>query len=497
MEPDGKRARLAESGLEVSIAEALMRPMQDYAMTHGLVYADKDLSGDPSRATQCPVAMLPFKLPAEPFEHAVGLSPLWNKLVDKISRDLPWLYATLDAVLAVDSFTRKLVEVCQEVQKAGLRQSTYLGIHRSDYMLHEPDEQTAPRFLQVELNTIASSMGGHAANAAGLHAFVLGRYVGGSSSTSRALQEHFGIGSAKELDQHLPNNSVLRQIPAALAQAHRVHGGSDAVVMFVVQGEERNFADQRFLEFNLWEQHKVPVIRRSLSQIAATGSMDASGRLRVDGMEVSVVYFRAGYAPEDYPTEADWDARLMMEKSLAIKCPSIAYQLVGTKKVQQALAHAGAVERFLEPEESRQLRSCFAGLWGLGPGEDDEGIIKQVLADPTLYVMKPQREGGGNNFYGKDVAAKLEQLTVEERGEFILMSRILPRPQAAILTRLGKPTVGKCVSEFGFYSVFVGDGKTVHMSEHAGHLVRTKLEGVDEGGVAAGFAVISSPFLLR
>ena len=33
------------------------------------------------------------------------------------------------------------------------------------------------------------------------------------------------------------------------------------------------------------------------------------------------------------------------------------------------------------------------------------------------------------------------------------------------------------------------------MSQHAGHLVRTKAQGVDEGGVAAGYAVISSPFL--
>ena len=34
--------------------------------------------------------------------------------------------------------------------------------------------------------------------------------------------------------------------------------------------------------------------------------------------------------------------------------------------------------------------------------------------------------------------------------------------------------------------------RTVHLSKHAGHLVRTKASGVDEGGVAAGFAVISS-----
>ena len=31
----------------------------------------------------------------------------------------------------------------------------------------------------------------------------------------------------------------------------------------------------------------------------------------------------------------------MMERSLAIKCPSIQYHLAGTKKIQQALASPG------------------------------------------------------------------------------------------------------------------------------------------------------------
>jgi len=501
MNPAAKKARVGESSKLEKVKDVLMRPMQDYAETHGLVYADKDLTGDPSRATQCPVAMLPFKLPAQPFHHAVGLSPLWNKLVDKVARDTPWLYSTLDAVLAVDPFTRKLVEVCKEVEKEGLRQKTYLGIHRSDYMLHEPEgESVSPVFLQVELNTIASSMGSHASNAAGLHAFLLGRYVAGVDDTAKALQDHFGLGAKLDaFSEHLPANPSLIHIPAALAKAHAVYGGKPgAVVLFVVQGTERNFADQRFLEFSLWERHKVPVVRKTLAQIAADGAMDsATGRLCLGGVEVSVVYYRAGYEPEDYPSDSEWGARLMMEKSLAIKCPSIAYHIVGAKKVQQALERPGAVERYLTAAESQELRTCFAGLWGLGPGEDDAAIIKKVMEDPRLYVMKPQREGGGHNFYGQDVAVKLKELSVEERGAFILMQRICPRPQAAILTRNGVPTIGECVSEFGFYSVFVGDEKTVHMSEHAGHLVRSKLEGVDEGGVAAGYAVISSPFLVK
>jgi glutathione synthase len=36
-------------------------------------------------------------------------------------------------------------------------------------------------------------------------------------------------------------------------------------------------------------------------------------------VEVSVVYFRAGYGPDDYPSNREWAARLAIERSLAIK----------------------------------------------------------------------------------------------------------------------------------------------------------------------------------
>ena len=55
--------------------------------------------------------------------------------------------------------------------------------------------------------------------------------------------------------------------------------------------------------------------------------------------------FRCGYHPDQYPTEKEWEARLMIERSLAIKSPSIQYHLAGTKKVQQALALPGILEK--------------------------------------------------------------------------------------------------------------------------------------------------------
>ena len=62
---------------------------------------------------------------------------------------------------------------------------------------------------------------------------------------------------------------------------------------------------------------------------------------RLDGHHVSVFYLRAGYSPDDYPTDNEWTGRQKMESSNAVSCPSVAYQLVGAKKIQQDLAAPG------------------------------------------------------------------------------------------------------------------------------------------------------------
>ena len=78
------------------------------------------------------------------------------------------------------------------------------------------------------------------------------------------------------------------------------------------------------------------------------------------------------------------------------------------------------------------------------------------------------------------------------------MQRIMPKQRPAVLVRKGNATIGPAVSELGVYSTLLtGEGGQVLRNKPAGHLVRTKLEGVDEGGVAAGFAVLSSPLAAR
>ena len=82
--------------------------------------------------------------------------------------------------------------------------------------------------------------------------------------------------------------------------------------------------------------------------------------------------------------------------------------------------------------------------------------------------------------------------------ETVLMERLFPPNQKAILLRSGRiEGTGDSISELGCFGTILvtSEGDSVLHNEYAGFLLRTKFSGVDEGGVASGFATLSSPFL--
>uniref|UniRef100_A0AAV1VD27 Glutathione synthetase n=1 Tax=Peronospora matthiolae TaxID=2874970 RepID=A0AAV1VD27_9STRA len=475
-----------------------------YAAAHGLLVRwprdPSALDDAPSAFVHIPLCLLPVPFPRQHFERAVQLSPLYGRLVDRVSRDVVWLHDCVQNVGTEDAFTLRLLELSKMVQLQGVQQLTYLGIHRSDYMLHHKQEQgqvtQQQQLLQVELNTIASSFGCISSLVSDMHRFLLNRF----GPEMMALEKHYGIATA-EYRTALPQNDAITEIPNALAAAYEQYGVKDAVVMFVVQPNETNAIDQRWLEYKLWEHHGIHVLRWTLAEVNAHGKLverDGKRRLTVDGREVAVAYYRSAYTPNDYPTEQEWAGRTIIERSYAIKCPSIAYHLAGTKKVQQVLADPVILRRFMLEEEATQLESSFAGLYGLETNSPTvEEVKKMAIANPHAYVLKPQREGGGNNLYGDEVASAIQSMSPAELESYILMERIFPNENPAILVRNGVASSGPTISELGMFitSLFDGEGKEI-VNKHAGHLLRTKLSGTDEGGVATGFSVISSPLLI-
>lgn len=439
-----------------------------------------------------PFSLLPNVLPRAQFEAAQELAPRLNLLVDRVAADEEWLRCTLAPVLGSDPFTAKLAELWE----AAPPQATRLGLHRSDYMLHQPTQQ----FLQVEMNTIASSFGCVSAKLAALHRFLLLRYTADPrfGPDLHAVLAELGA-DVDTVTDALPANPTLERLPDALAAAHSLYGAPAAVVVFAVQPGERNVVDQRLLELSLWERHGVRVRRATLAELGGSATVGSNGALTLGTDEVAVVYFRAGYTPDDYPTELEWQGRHVVEASRAIKCPTLAYHLAGTKKVQEALSQEGQVERFLDtPADAAAVRACFAELHPAGPdrGPVADAAVADAMARPEAYVLKPQREGGGNNFYGAELRAKLEQGPAA-LGDLILMQRIMPPQQPAWLVTRGAVTAGATLSEFGVFGTFLASGDDAPVvNEYAGQILRTKLDGVDEGGVATGYAVLSSPLLV-
>lgn len=175
---------------------------------------------------------------------------------------------------------------------------------------------------------------------------------------------------------------------------------------------------------------------------------------------VTVVYFRAGYEPGHYHGAAEWDARWLIERSAAIKCPSIHYHLAGTKKVQQALARPGALARFIaDADQQRAISEIFTGLFSLDDSAEGAAAIRLALANPAKYVLKPQREGGGNNVYDTDIPLALAAMTPLERSAWILMERIFPPVSRGYMVRPdgpASPPIVDLVSELGIFGVIIG-----------------------------------------
>jgi glutathione synthetase len=361
----------------------------------------------------------------------------------------------------------------------GIKQPIELGLHRSDYMVHYAGEN---RYLQqVELNTIAASFSSLSTFVSQLHKYLVTRFN---------LTEHYPLSS-------LPPNGAQFAIPKGIATAFKLYNSPKAVVVMIVQKEEKNLWDQRWIEYHLWESYGIPLIRYSLCEVEDKGRIDTNTfNLIIDEKEVAVVYFRAGYVPKDYPSQKEWDGRLLIERSRAIKCPSISYHILGAKKVQQVISTPGVLERLIPDQESvKRMQASFTGLYSIA-GSQSEEIVQKAIKNPFDFVMKPQREGGGNNLYKEDLQRALQTMTTDERAAWILMDRIKSLPVLTHILRDSNVSPVNAVSELGIFGVFVSDGEKVVLNEAGGLLLRTKGAAIEDGGVAAGVAVLDSPLLV-
>ena len=458
----------------------------DYMAAYGITMISKQY---PSLYTHAPTTLLPTPINKLLFTKLTTLSKIWNKLIHCIANDHEFIIAALQYTVKVDEFTNKLVGIYQSTLHSKHKQSYSLGVHRSDYMFHMNESDYTLHAQQVEINTIASSFGALSTKVTKLHTYLYQRLY------------------SNKYNWFLPKNDTVYNISHVLVHAHDVYCKQQAIdtkqiktcILFVVQHGETNKTDQRDIEYTIFEHSGIPCIRHTFDEIYNNASVnDDNGKLQLDGYEIAVTYYRAGYTPRDYTTEHDWSALQLIESSITIKCPSTAYHLAGTKKIQQLCTRHDVLSKYLDDSEINLIQSVQAGMWGFDDINSLHDVLSDVRSDVHNYVLKPQREGGGNNIWGNEIIHILDTYSSDELQAYILMKKINSIPIRTALIRSSEITLSEVISELGIYSTYLSntDRTDIVVDEFAGHLLRTKTVDSNEGGVAAGFAVIDSPVLV-
>lgn len=474
--------------------QALVEKLSHWSLANGLVMYPPGFSLQ--SATNAPVTLFPTPFPKEMFNKALEVQQPFNVLYTNIvAKHKDWLLQEVKLLTQFDKdFTGMLYSTylkAIELNGGAVAQPLSLGIFRSDYMYDE--SQNAIR--QIEFNTVSVSFGG------------LSTKVGQAQNylnRAGAYDETYARKYYAEGD--IPISESLHQIALGLLKANAAYNGEtllDTVILFVVQPNERNCFDQRLIEYELMETHHIKSYRLTLENVELETTVNG-GKLYIRSTmdEVSVVYYRSGYSPSDYQNnpEKTWSARLHLENSKAIKCPSLLTQLSGAKKIQQVLTNPDMVKRFaqgLSEAEISQLLDTFVKIYPLDDSEDGKVAKELAFQLPENFVLKPQREGGGNNIYKANIPTFLQSLPQQDWGAHILMELINPPTHKNKILRDNKVYNEDIICELGVFGNILFNEVTgdVLFNDNAGHLLRSKFSSSDEGGVAAGFGCVDNVYL--
>ncbi|KAG9510505.1 Glutathione synthetase, partial [Fragariocoptes setiger] len=480
--------------------DLMCRDSRDYALSHGLVMRNDSEPND-NIVFQMPITLFPSPFPRRLYDCARAIQPHVNTLMQRIATDLEFMRTSLEGVMKVDDFTRKIFEINETVEREGRAQPIIGCISRSDYMLHatkceyDVDGQVPKCRIglrQVEVNAIAASLASSSMNIAQMHQYLMRKYQ---------------LIDVPQLESRFPANDGSRLVANGLIKAWDLYAKASAIILVVTENRSMNFSDQRIIEQLVHMQRPdIAMTRCRFTDLLDCISLGPNRELLFHKRtEVAVVYYRHCYDPSDYNFDGAWDMRLQLERSRAIKYPSSNFHLSGVKKFQQILNDQMQLERFLDADAALLLSRVFCRLWPLG--FDDEGNAAYEMAmkhSKQNLVLKPQREGGGHNIYGEAIKPFLHNIKQHEsRNQYILMEYInSPTTNNWLLTYDNSPVLEQgdlMVAELGIYGCVLTNGSSDSaelINETGGYLVRSKRFGVNEGGVVGGYGGLSSLYLV-
>ena len=157
----------------------------------------------------------------------------------------------------------------------------------------------------------------------------------------------------------------------------------------------------------------IKVKRTTVQDMYEHISKDEKGDLYYDKQLVSFVYYRSGYRLVHFEINGDaelgWKMKEDIQVSNAYTIPPVSMELINQKRMQTQFSKIDVLRKYLPEESALEVQKCFVKEWDFDgiSQENYEKIVNMIKDKPEDYILKPNAEGGGNNFFGKDALQKL------------------------------------------------------------------------------------------
>ncbi|KAL3105277.1 hypothetical protein niasHT_029736 [Heterodera trifolii] len=444
-------------------------------------------------ATQfLPLSLYPSPFPRKLFQQAKDVHKAMLLLYFRASINFEFLKEANSELINSDSAntTKKVIAKLEQYLSEGIRQPVGIFCQRADYMASE-DDNGQYVLKQVEVNTGA---------------------IGSFATTPRFSQLHQRMVANAGIDASdamMPPDQSDLMIAETLLYSWKQFGNNEAVILFV-HGHRYG----HLLLESRQIQHKLEQITTEKVQCKFINLNEGFKRLKLDSVNfnlvldnefvVAIMFDRVG------ETVSAEESALIYEidRSTAIKVPPFEIAFTHRKRMQQVFTKPGMVERFFQGPGEEQMAEAIRKVqtkgWPIGANDAGaEEIKRKAIANPEKYVLKANECGPStfpNIFFNEDISKKLARMTPAEHDYFDIMERLRPmviknhfvRPNSEPIFNLD------ATPELGIFGCLVGNMLTGQVSffSRTGHMMKTKMAHVNEGGVWRGASVYDSPYLV-
>ena len=421
--------------------------------TRGLIYKLKT-----NGVKHLPMALYPSPIPKNLFEKIFFYQIAFNKILNKLSNDQPYLEQVLEPIASKNNFIQKLLEISKKSFAYEKKQKIKLGIFRNDYLL---DKDQKFLFLQ-EYKTSLDDFGSYTNILLNFYNYFNEKYPNVFAKYK---------GKEKEIPQNKGN--TIEKISEAIIEAIKLAFPQDyktSVVVFITQ-KKFDFDLQNLIN-ELFDKHKIKSEKLSLSEINKKITKDEEGNLKLNESKISLIYFNSGDKEEDYPDEDSWKGRELIELSTAVKVPDINTFLTSFKVFHYYLSKPDIIMHYNYNDLIiNDILRFFGGIYYV-PDLDKEKqteLFNKIQSEPNKYIL--QSFSGKKNYL---TGEKLKSLVPsEELSNGIILEKVTPPEHETLIIKNENSVVESSVSEYSIYGIILMNENNLVMNKSVSYLVKT------------------------